>query len=129
MRIGVLEDDPAICNILQEFLSLNGHEVTIYDHGVDLLAEVMGEEITGLVSPFDILIIDLLLPSDTTGLQVIQQVRMFRPHVPIVVISAASLQDLKDIQLRYSGVEALHKPFKIRDVLAAVARASSVLYN
>jgi DNA-binding response OmpR family regulator len=129
MRIGVLEDDPAICSILQEFLTLNGHEVAIYDHGVDLLAEVMGEEITALLSPFDILLIDLLLPSDTTGLQVIQQVRMFRPHVPIVIISAASHQDLKAIQRRYSGVQALHKPFKIRDLLAAVVRARSVLYN
>ncbi len=87
MRIGLLEDDPAICEMMQEMLQTAGHSVSAYQDGSDILAALHLEEPTALPPAFDILLVDLILSGDITGEQVIHQVRMIYPYLPIVVIS------------------------------------------
>jgi DNA-binding response OmpR family regulator len=54
MRIGLLEDDPAICEMMQEILQTAGHNVTAYHDGWDILATFHLEEQTALPPLFDI---------------------------------------------------------------------------
>ncbi len=120
MRIGLLEDDPAICEMMQEMLQTAGHIVFAYHDGWDILAAFHLEEPTALPPPFDILFVDLILSGDITGEQVIHQVRMTYPYLPIVVISAVAASHLQAVARRYPGVRALQKPFKLRGLFAAI---------
>ncbi len=120
MRIGLLEDDPAICEMMQEMLQTAGHSVSAYQDGSDILAALHLEEPTALPPAFDILLVDLILSGDITGEQVIHQVRMIYPSLPIVVISAVAASQLQAVARRYPGVRALQKPFKLRDLFAAI---------
>lgn len=120
MRIGLLEDDTAICEMMQEMLQFGGHAVSTYNDGWDILAVLHLEEPTALPPPFDILFVDLLLSGDITGEQVIHQMRMIYPNLPIVVISAVAASHLQAVVRRYPGVRALQKPFKLRDLFAAI---------
>jgi DNA-binding response OmpR family regulator len=126
MRIGLLEDDPAICEMMQEMLEAGGHSVSAYHDGADILAALHLEEPAALPPPFDILFVDLILAGDINGEQVIHQVRIIYPHLPIVVVSAVAASHLQAVARRYPGVKALQKPFKLRDLFAAIeAKGSS----
>ena len=120
MRIGLLEDDPAICAMMQEMLEIVGHSVTAYQDGSDILATFHLEEPMALPPPFDRLFVDLILSGAMTGEHVIHQVRKTYPSLPIVVISAVAASHLQAVARRYPGVRALQKPFKLRDLLAAI---------
>jgi DNA-binding response OmpR family regulator len=129
MRIGILEDDPGICRMLQEMLETVGHEVSTYDNGLDILAALMAEDLTALLPQFDVLLVDLFVPGEIAGVQVIHQTRALYPDLHIVVISAASSQDLQTVQIRYPGVAVLQKPFKLRDLLATIQTSENLLSN
>jgi DNA-binding response OmpR family regulator len=120
MRIGLLEDDPAICEMVQEMLETAGHSVSAYQDGSDILAVLHLEEPSTLPPAFDILLVDLILSGDITGEQVIHQVRMIYPYLPIVAISAVAASRLQAVTKRYPGVRTLQKPFKLRDLFAAI---------
>jgi CheY-like chemotaxis protein len=129
MRIGILEDDPGICTMLQEMLETAGYEVFTYNRGLDILASIIAEESTSLLPQFDVLLIDLFIPGEIAGIQVIHQVKALYPSLHIVVISAASPQDLQTVQTRYPGVKVLSKPFKLRDLLTAIQQSANLLLN
>jgi len=120
MRIGLLEDDAAICAMMQEMLEARGHSVSVYQDGSDFLSAFHLEEPTALPPAFDILLVDLILSGDVTGEQVIHHVRMIYPSLPIVIISAVAASHLQAVTRRYPGVRTLQKPFKLRDLFAAV---------
>jgi DNA-binding response OmpR family regulator len=120
MRIGLLEDDPELCALFKEMLASSGHAVSIYHDGWDLLAALHLEEPTTLISPFDVLLVDLILSGDIDGVQVIQHVRMKYPDLPIVVISAVASSHLEAVTSHNPGVKALQKPFKLRQLLTAI---------
>jgi DNA-binding response OmpR family regulator len=120
MRIGLLEDDLAICEMMQEMLQTGGHIVSAYQDGSDILAALHLEEPRDNPPPFDILFVDLILSGDITGEHVIHQVRMKYPDLPIVIISAVAASHLEAVTKRYPGVKALQKPFRLRDLFAAI---------
>ena len=121
MNVCVLEDNPAICGMMRELLELRGHHVTVYTTGWDCLEVIGSNKWTNQSQPFDLLLVDLLLPDEIQGVEVLAQMQLAHPHIPLVVISAVSSLDLQDIQRRYQ-VEVLQKPFKMRDLLALIER-------
>ncbi|HLJ36526.1 MAG TPA: response regulator [Ktedonobacteraceae bacterium] len=125
MKIGVLEDDPSICEVLTVMLEQNHHVVSIYQRGWDILDAVFFEESAVIPQPFDILLVDLLLQGEISGVQVIAQMRQSFPHMPIVVISAVSSQDLDNVKRMYPQVQIIQKPFTMDVLLAALETAVS----
>ncbi len=127
MRIGLLEDDPKLRAMLVEMLETGGHAVSAYHNSLDILAALQLEEPTTLLSPFDMLLVDLILSGDIDGAQVIHQVKMKYPDLPIVVISAVTPSQLEAVTKRFPGVKALQKPFKLRQLFAAIEGEESFL--
>ena len=50
--------------MFKEMLENSGHTVSIYRDGLDILTALHMEEPTTLISLFDILLVDLILPGD-----------------------------------------------------------------
>jgi DNA-binding response OmpR family regulator len=125
MKIGVLEDDPRICEILTVILEQSHHVVSIYRQGWDFLDVVFFEESPINPQPFDIILVDLLLQGEISGVQVIAQMQQSFPNLPIVVISAVSSQDLDNVKRMYPHVQVIQKPFTIESLLAALEIAAS----
>lgn len=121
MRIGVLEDEPAICGLLKEILEIQHHVVSVYHHGSDLLEVLAINRPIAPTNPFDMLLIDLLLPGDVSGIQVIGYAQKAFPSLPILVVSATSKADLDNVKRMYPKVQILQKPFKLAELFAAVA--------
>ena len=123
MRIGILDDDPAICGMLRELLELTEHEATVYNNPWDLLMILFNNDPP--IRIFDALIVDILLP-DLLGSQVIQQIRAHFADLPIVVISALPGATLDTIRSRFPTLVVLKKPFALKDLLLALEAAAQV---
>lgn len=120
MKIGVLEDDPAIRGLLNEMLELCGHTPFTFHNGWDFLEQFLDEEAVLSRKPFDVVLIDLFLPSSISGTQTIHQLRTAYADLPIMIVSAASCQHLERLKQEYPGVAVFQKPFVMRELLAAI---------
>ena len=113
---------------MQNALGLVGHTTFTHTCGQSFLNIFLEKNIAVEASsfPYDLLIVDLNLPGEPTGVEVIGFVhRMFAPAVPpIIVASAASMEQLDALRSRFPTVPVIRKPFAIRTLLQAV---SSVL--
>ena len=81
-RIALIEDDPDICRVLEQFLTQNGCTVETAADG--LRAAVLLRE-----GQFDLVLMDLMLPGQS-GESLLTDLRQ-HSDVPVIVISARSL--------------------------------------
>ena len=112
MQILIVEDEVLLAKSLRETLEDSGHEVSLaYDgqEGLELARS----------TPFDLLILDLMLPK-LNGFQVARTLRKERNGIAILMLTAKS-----DILDRVEGLDSgadyyLTKPFDKRELLACI---------
>jgi two-component system KDP operon response regulator KdpE len=110
-RILVIEDEPAIRAVLRVVLTSAGYMVAEADTGTRAQIEARSHK------P-DLLLLDLGLP-DMDGLAVIREVRLWSP-VPIVVLSARTMEEQKIAALDAGADDYVTKPFSAPELLARV---------
>lgn len=113
-RILVVDDEPPIQRTLRRNLVASGYEVLIAEDGLQAL------EIAQQHQP-DLILLDLYMPGDISGLDVCVRVREVS-RVPIIVLSAANEEKLKVRALDLGADDYLTKPFS-QDELQARVRA------
>lgn len=113
-RILVVEDDPAVRNLVTTALGLHGYDVEKAETGELAVMEAASR------NP-DLIMLDLGLP-DIDGVEVISKVRGWSA-VPIIVISARTEDSDKIGALDAGADDYLTKPFSVEELLARV-RAS-----
>ncbi|UEA46328.1 response regulator transcription factor [Collinsella stercoris] len=113
-RILVVEDDPAVRNLVTTALGLHGYDVERAETGELAVMEAASR------NP-DLIMLDLGLP-DIDGVEVISKVRGWSA-VPIIVISARTEDSDKIGALDAGADDYLTKPFSVEELLARV-RAS-----
>jgi two-component system OmpR family response regulator len=120
MKVGIVEDNPSIGSLLQTTLGLLGHSPSLYYNGWSFLEQLFSED----SESFDAVIIDLVLPQEISGTQVITTLRIHHPSLPIIVISAVDALELRDVQRRYPGIMTLQKPFSLYDLRTHLTQAA-----
>ena len=122
MKIGLLEDNINIHEYLTTVLEMAGHTVSAHMDGMSLLDALFAEESKHTPLPYDLLIIDLSLPGTLSGLSVISYIRqtITSETLPIIVLSAASPNQLEEIQTRFPNVQVLQKPCEIKTLLRLI---------
>lgn len=113
-RILVVEDDPAVRNLVTTALDLHGYDVEKAETGELAVMEAASR------NP-DLIMLDLGLP-DIDGVEVISKIRGWSA-VPIIVISARTEDSDKISALDAGADDYLTKPFSVEELLARV-RAS-----
>lgn len=111
-RILVIEDEPVIALVLQEVLQDEGHEVQLARDGPAGLAVLADGPAPHLV------ITDWILP-DLGGRDLLAQVSLSSPGVPVMVITGAVMRS-GSLPAEGSYRVLLTKPFSVGQVVAAV---------
>jgi two-component system, chemotaxis family, chemotaxis protein CheY len=120
MKIGLLEDDVAIQEMLRLLLEDEHYSVAIYPSADACLNALLAEEQKQLPVPIDLLIVDLRLPKAVSGIEVIRQIRS-DPRLssfPIILTTAASFIDMEDLSDLH--VNFLEKPFDIDNLIKMI---------
>lgn len=112
MRILVIEDDLEAAAYLVRGLRESGH---IVDHAAD------GEEglTLGLSSPYDVMIVDRMLPK-RDGLSVVTTLRAEGISTPVLILSALGEVDDRIMGLKAGGDDYLTKPYSFAELLARI---------
>jgi DNA-binding response OmpR family regulator len=112
-RILVIDDEPAIAELLRDVLAIQGHSVEM------TLSARAG---VGLATTktFDLVITDLGMP-ELSGWEVAAAIRAVRPEQPIVLVTGWAAT-IEEEQLRRHNIAAMiHKPFEISEVAQVTA--------
>lgn len=118
MNIALLEDNPPILDYLSTALEMLGHTVHTFTNSAPLLESLFIDESVRVPLPYDLALIDLLLPGSVSGLQVAQKIQQAIPpqQLHIIVLSACSQRELDEAQAKLPEVPILRKPFKIHEL-------------
>ncbi len=112
MRILVAEDHPTLGPTLKTSLESCHYAVDLVSDGEDAIA--LGE-----VVPYDLIILDVLLPS-LTGFEVCKKLRAQHKKVPILFLTALDEIDNRVTGLDLGADDYLVKPFAFRELEARV---------
>lgn len=114
-RALVIDDNPAVRQLVCEFLRILGFEAQAASSGREGLAWRERESFTLVVT-------DLSMP-EMSGWEVIEAIRRQEPEVPVVLMSG-STSSLDAQRAFESGITILSKPFRLEDLQAAVMAAT-----
>jgi two-component system, OmpR family, alkaline phosphatase synthesis response regulator PhoP len=114
-RMLIVEDDPAIRELVRLHLRLGGHAVGESDNGRDALVRANAER-------FDLILLDLMLP-DLDGITVCRAIRAggVNGATPILMLTARDTESDKVLGLESGADDYLTKPFGVRELMARVA--------
>ena len=118
MNIALLEDNPPILDYLSTALEMHGHTVYKFTDSAPLLETLPPAIHARVALPYDVAIIDLLLPGPLSGIETIQKIwQDLAPYrLPMIVISACSQKELEEARAMLPQVPMLRKPFKMREL-------------
>jgi DNA-binding response OmpR family regulator len=111
-RILIVEDEPDIVRGLSDALEFEGFDVVSTGKGKEGV-RIMRER------PCDCVILDLMLP-DGNGYQVCEEIRGFNSLVPIIMLTARSLEADKIRGLEVGADDYVTKPFSVGELLARI---------
>jgi CheY-like chemotaxis protein len=114
-RVVVIDDNPAICDILSKVLGREGYEVATASDGVE------GEALVE-AGRTDLVVTDIIMPN-REGLETILGLRKLHPGIRIIAMSGGGRMrsfDVLDIAQRLGADRVLEKPLDRQAFLATV---------
>src|SRR5688572_8627965 len=112
MRILVVEDERSLRDALVDLLSRRGFEVDAVADGISAVER-------GESSEIDLVLLDLALPR-LDGVDACRRLRMSRPALPILILTARGSEDDRVKGLQAGADDYLTKPFGSAELLARV---------
>jgi len=99
----LVEDNPALLDMLAKTLERAGFTVVTAVHGVDALAQLRALSV-------DIVVTDILMP-ELDGFELIRTLQAKWPELPIVAMSGiADTPNFRNLALKFGAKAALSKP-------------------
>ncbi|WP_375562464.1 response regulator transcription factor [Bernardetia sp. OM2101] len=110
-KILFVEDDPTLGFVVKDHLTLEGYEIEWIKDGQTAF-EVFEDE----KNNFDLCIFDVMLPK-LDGFELAQKIRTKNKQIPILFLTAKSLQEDRLHALRIGADDYLTKPFSIEELV------------
>jgi two-component system response regulator RegX3 len=110
-RILVVDDEPSITEVVSYNLRKEGYDVQVAADGAAAANLVSS-------SPFDLVILDVMLPK-MDGYEVLRHIRT-NHSMPVLFLSARDTELDKVVGLEIGGDDYLAKPFGVRELIARV---------
>jgi len=108
-KILVVDDEKAICEILEEFLSLFGHSVTSANSGADAI------EVVRRASP-DVVFLDIRMPG-MSGLDVLKEIKALDSSIRVIMISAFGDEETESMARELGADGYIQKPVDLPGLL------------
>ena len=104
-KVLVVDDEPEVRQVLLEFLSSRGYEVTAASGGVEALAFVESEK------P-DLVLLDVAMP-DMDGVETLRRIVAINPSLAVIMVTANANIGITSKLLALGAVDYVPKPFDL----------------
>ena len=113
-KILAVDDEPELTDLMQYHLVRAGHEVVTAANGWEAIHSIRQ-------SKPDIILLDLMLP-DLDGFGVCEILRRdpLTATIPIIIVSAWSSSDSRNLGLELGALDYITKPFSPQELVARV---------
>jgi DNA-binding response OmpR family regulator len=115
MRILVVDDEPAILELLRTACEADGHDVTSAETSLLAKDHLAAHKV-------DLLITDIVMPPPD-GLQLVRDARALQPNLMAIVMTGHSSKYSLEEVLATGASDLLIKPFRVQELRARVALA------
>lgn len=111
-KILLVEDDPTLGFVIKDNLEENGYEVVYCHDGESGWQQFMRQNI-------DLCLLDVMLPKKD-GFALSQQIRKKNDHIPILFMTAKSLDEDRIAGFKAGGDDYITKPFNMQELLLRI---------
>ena len=112
----IIENDPLVCDALNDILSDFGYTVFVAHDGIE------GEQMyRSMQNDIDVVILDWRLPKQD-GRDTLLKIRQLNPNAQIMVSSGFSEKDVKDQLSEATSITFLGKPFNVASLISNVQK-------
>lgn len=105
----LVEDDESLAFVVKDNLTIRGYEVVHYSDGATAAKEFTNQEI-------DVCLLDVMLPN-MDGFELGKQIRSNDRNVPILYLTAKSMQEDKLEGFKSGGDDYITKPFSMEELI------------
>ncbi|MCK9269762.1 MAG: response regulator transcription factor [Bacteroidales bacterium] len=121
IRVLLAEDDKNLGNVLKSYLDIKGYDTTLCVNGQEALNAFMH-------SNFDFCIVDVMMPVKD-GFTLVKEIRQKNKRIPVLFLTAKSMQEDKLKGFSLGADDYLTKPFSMEELLvrmqAIIRRANA----
>jgi DNA-binding NtrC family response regulator len=114
-RILVVDDELFVRELLLEFLSIQGYEVSLAESGEKALELVYTQ-------PPDVILLDLKM-SGMDGIETLKQIRRTSPRTLAIIMTGYPTIESSIEALRHGACDYVIKPFKLNDLKSSIENA------
>lgn len=107
-----VEDEIDLSNLVIKYLLKDGYEVKHFSTGE--------EAIDHTSDPADLWILDIMLPGQINGFDLIKEIRLQNPTMPIIFASARDQDIDRVLGLELGGDDYISKPYSLRELMLRV---------
>ena len=104
-KILIIDDEPEVCELLSDFLKMQGYEALTAVRSEDGLALVETEK------P-DLVLLDIMMPQ-IDGLECLQRIRKLKPDTIVIMVSGIKDEKIAKEAIRRGAYDFLGKPFDL----------------
>ena len=108
-NILIVEDDPNLGKILQDYLKLKGYKITLAVDGEDGLSKFSKDN-------FDFIILDIMMPKKD-GFSLAKDIREINNIVPILFLTAKNMKENIIKAFKLGADDYLTKPFSMEELI------------
>ena len=112
LKILLVEDDPNLGTLLQEYLDAKGYETKLGKdgkEGYDLFCK----------QDYDLILLDVMMPIKD-GITLAKEIRMNNKNVPIIFLTAKSMKEDTIEGFNAGGDDYITKPFSMEELLVRI---------
>lgn len=108
----MVDDNPADLEDMNTILIENGFSTLCQPDGIHILDYLKEHQ------P-DVIMLDLVMPK-INGIEVLRELKEFYPDIPVVMCSAAGLEQIVDLALRVGATGYVVKPYQPNELLDSI---------
>ena len=120
-KIAIVEDEKDLANLVVKYLEASNYEVLLFNTGEDAIQQ--------LDNKIDLWILDIMLPGEISGFDLLKAIRYKEKNIPIIFTSARDKDIDKIVGLELGGDDYLAKPYSMRELVLRVKNIITRTYQ
>jgi len=104
-RILFVDDDKDILMMVEQYLQMQGYDITTVDSGIKALDLVKDQDI-------DIIFTDYKMP-EFNGLELLAAVKQYKPSIEVIIVTGYGSMESAIQAMKFGSYDYLQKPFKL----------------